>query len=260
MIQNFFLFYLINCKAGLRSFIKGIDYFRLREYLIAAKQINFYFQKTKKEKTTLIDIGCGEETWGLFAAKVFGFEVTVVDVNQKKINLQRKYSQRLNVRSFDAICADGAKLPFFDESFDVVNCFAVLPLLPGEKDIKVMQEIGRILKKSGKALITVGYDTVFREEKDTLTTKGFSRVYDDNALSNRLIKPSGLHLVKKIYFGQPKIDFSRIWYRLPFLVKLCFRSWLLPILSLTFLKEIASPQIGAIHNKKINGVLLILEK
>ncbi len=226
---------------------------------MTSRQILDCFSVIRKSKT-LLDIGCGEEIWGIFASTFLGFEVTGIDIDQGRIDLQRKYSRRLKPPVFKSLYVDAARMPFPSESFDVVNCFAVLPLIPGDGDSSVMREVGRVLKRGGRAYITVGYDVAYLEQNDTPSTKGFSRVYDEKALEDRLIKPSGLRLEKRLYFVEPFINFSNFWYRLPFILRLFFRAWALPLLSLFFLKEFDPSKGRTIDIKKIGGVLLVLEK
>lgn len=260
MVNNAFCsLYILNLLAGVRSFLKGFDYFRIREYLMTSKQILIKFGGVKQKKT-LLDIGCGEEIWGIFASKKLGFEVTGIDIDQGKINLQKQFAKRLKARFFVPAYVDAKKMPFLNESFDVINCFAVLPLIPGNGDSKVMQEVGRVLKKSGRAYITVGYAAKYREQSDTASTKGFSRVYDETALVDRLIKPSGLRLDKRLYFIESCCKFSNFWYRIPFILKFPFRFLALPLLSLLFLKEFDPEKGKNIGTTKIDGILLVLEK
>ena len=170
-------------------------------------------------------MGCGEEIWGVFASQCLFFDAKAIDFSREKIAIQETLAARLKTSRFTPVFADATKMPFSSEYFDVVNCFAVLPLIPGQGDCAVMREIGRVLKYSGRALITVGYGNEYKEQIDTASTKGFSRVYDETALWERLIVPSGLRLEKRIYFVEPKLKFSKLWFRMPFLLKLPLR-WL----------------------------------
>lgn len=258
-IKSGWHFYLINLKAGIRSFIKNIDYFRFREYLIAIKEISSDSGCYNKNK--VLDIGCGEEIFGIFLAKSKDFEVYAIDINQEKINLQKKYFRRLkdNFDSFNAELVDAKKMPYVNNTFDLVTCFAVLPLIKGDEDIKIVKEISRVLKIGGVAYITVGYGKDYREQWNAVSTKGFSRVYNETELKKRIINGSGLELQKRLYFGEPKVKFSRFWYRLPFLVRLPFR-WLMPLLTVTFLKSINPDMINERNLDIVDGIFLVLKK
>jgi ubiquinone/menaquinone biosynthesis C-methylase UbiE len=249
--------YAANAGAGLRSFVKGMDYFRFRENLMITGELEGGGAPGKK----LLDVGCGEETFGIFLARQGGFAVHAVDIDAGKTALQRRYWERLrNGRgSFEAVRADARRLPFPDGAFDAVTCCAVLPLLEGDGDCGVMREIGRVLKPGGRAYVTVGFGEKYREQCDTLSTRGFSRVYDEAALQTRLTAPAALEEEKRLYFGQAVFPFSEWWYRLPFPLKLPFR-WLIPLCTLAFLRSIDPADRPGLAPDTVDGILLILRK
>lgn len=249
--------YRLNLKAGLRSFVKSIDYFRYREYLMTIKEIdsgNYY-----DGGNTLLEIGCGEEIFGIYMA-LRHLKVTAADINQHKINLQRKYFKKLRLppNSFTAELTDCQAMPYPDNTFNMATCLAVMPLLEGDGDVRVAQEIGRVLKPGGMAYITAGYAGCYREQRDVPGSRGFSRVYDEETVQKRIIRPSGLRLEKRLYFSEEPVKFSSLWYRLPFLTRLPLR-WLIPLMTLCFLKEV-DPDAGEIKTDKISGVFLAMRK
>lgn len=259
-VKSGWYFYFLNLRAGMRSFIKSIDYFRFREYLMAIKEINSDFDCRKEAKA--LDVGCGEELFGIFLAKTNNSsQVTVVDRDQRKIALQMKYFNRLSpgCRNFKAELADAVKMPQADNTFDLVTCFAVLPLIEGEDDLKIAGEIARVLRPGGKAYITVGYGKNYKEQWNAAGARGFSRIYDEPELRKRIIAGSGLELQKRIYFGEPGIKFSRFWFSLPFLIRLPFR-WIMPLFTLAFLKSIDPETVNETNMDKVDGIFLVLRK
>ncbi|TAN62968.1 class I SAM-dependent methyltransferase [bacterium] len=259
-VKSGWYFYLLNLRAGTRSFIKSIDYFRFREYLMAIKEINSDLDHPGEAGA--LDVGCGEELFGIFLAKTNNSsEVTAIDRDQGRISLQMKYFRRLSpgCRNFKAELADAVKMPQADNTFDLVTCFAVLPLIEGEGDIGIAKEIGRVLRPGGKAYITVGYGKDYKEQRDAAGARGFSRIYDEPELRKRIIGASGLELEKRMYFGEPGVKFSRFWFRLPFIIKLPFR-WITPLFTLAFLKSINPKAINETNMDKVDGVFLVLKK
>jgi SAM-dependent methyltransferase len=258
-VKTTWKFYLFNLKAGIRAFLKNIDYFRFREYLMTLNEIGLNFNTHNKH--TLLDIGCGEEVFGIFLAKTLNWDVSAIDVNTQKIFLQNKYLKRLKDKytRFKAEVVDARRMPYSDNSFDAITCFAVAPLIEGDGDMNVLKEIARVLKDNGIAYVTVGYGIQYKEQWNTVSTRGFSRVYDEVALQERLIRRSGLILDKRLYFGHPSLNFSKMWYRLPFMLKLPFR-WMVPLFTLTFLKSIDPLIKEKIDFSKVNGILLVLKK
>lgn len=98
----------------------------------------FYF---KGKKT--IDIGCGEgEFMKLGKSHIWG-----VDTNNRVI-------QRLKSEGYFAEYADGGKLPFKDETFDMAHCHNVIEHLDVDKAYAMLSEAGRVLKKDGKLVLS----------------------------------------------------------------------------------------------------------
>ncbi len=95
---------------------------------------------------TLLEVGCGTGHWSeYFGTK--GFDVTGVDVSEPMIAIAR---QRKNVRG-DFVVADAAKLPFSDDSFDVVAAITSLEFVA--EAAQVVAEMVRCVKKTGGTLI-----------------------------------------------------------------------------------------------------------
>lgn len=99
------------------------------------------FQKGKK----LLDIACGK---GLFLkeAKKKGLDIFGLDISDVAIDQAEKELPKGNF-----IAGDAENLPYGDDEFDYVSCIGSLEhfIRPAE----AVQEISRVLKKSGIALI-----------------------------------------------------------------------------------------------------------
>lgn len=77
-------------------------------------------------------------------------------------------------------------LGYPNEFFDVVVSFSVIEHC--DDDTKCMQEIARVLKKGGTAIISTEFSETYNPSRPR------SRKYDLDALFRRLVKPSGLKL------------------------------------------------------------------
>jgi len=118
--------------------------FRVRSSPSAEK-----FVSDKKGK--ILDLGCGS---GRNFIKVKGLKWTATDFSVNMINYAKEKAKNLNM-DVEIIKADSTNLPFEDNSFDAVLCFAVLHCIDSaEKREKTVREIFRVLKSGGEALIT----------------------------------------------------------------------------------------------------------
>lgn len=98
----------------------------------------------------VLDMGCGSGRYSIALSKTGAEKVVAVDVQKKSYDKVRGICERLNhnVQFFEE---DVLKLSFDDNTFDFVFCNGVLHHTHSiEKGLK---ELGRVLKKAGKAFI-----------------------------------------------------------------------------------------------------------
>lgn len=100
----------------------------------------------------VLDIGCGEGYVSVKLAekckKVVGFDINAEDLKLAEDKKSRsKYKDKITF-----VPGDVLKLPFPDKSFDLVGMLDVLPHI--EKDREAMEEIARVLRPSGRVVIT----------------------------------------------------------------------------------------------------------
>jgi 2-polyprenyl-6-hydroxyphenyl methylase/3-demethylubiquinone-9 3-methyltransferase len=127
-----------------------------------------YFQrmllqlKIDPNRKRALDVGCGG---GLLAEEfaAMGFEVTGIDPSDRSLEAARAHAVRCGL-SIDYRHGYGDKLPFEDESFDVVYCCDVLEHIRDWD--AVIGEIVRVLKRSGVFF----YDTINRTLYSKLTS------------------------------------------------------------------------------------------
>lgn len=97
----------------------------------------------------VLDIGCASGWLTARVAQIItGAEVTGLDVSQKMI----KYAKTRHPK-IDFICADAHKLPFPDESFDLIICTETLEHVVDP--LRVLLEIRRCLSSNGQAIISM---------------------------------------------------------------------------------------------------------
>lgn len=100
----------------------------------------------------VLDIGCGEGYISIKLAerckKVVGFDINTEDLKLAEDKKSRsKYKDKISF-----IPGDILKLPFPDESFDLVCLLDVLPHI--KQDREALAEIGRVVRPSGRVVLT----------------------------------------------------------------------------------------------------------
>lgn len=101
----------------------------------------------REKPKTILDIGCASGTMTNNIARIFPkSKITAVDVYPAAISFAKKKYLYIHF-----LVADAHKLPFKDDSFDLVVCYETIEHVVNPK--KVLQEIKRVLKKDGSAII-----------------------------------------------------------------------------------------------------------
>ncbi|OBX03539.1 hypothetical protein QV06_09825 [Gallibacterium genomosp. 3] len=108
-----------------------------------------HFDKDKK----VLEVACNMGTTAIGLAKQFGCHIEGVDLDEAVLEKARKnitlnqLQGKINVQRANAM-----KLPFEDNSFDIVINEAMLTMLPVEAKLKAVQEYYRVLKPGGLLL------------------------------------------------------------------------------------------------------------
>jgi len=212
--MNWKKIYTVNLKLGLSKMIKGIDYFRMIEYPLAFSQLEL------REKNLILDVGSSDSVFPIFLASL-GHQVYAIDIDRKVLRL-RDYAKKIGTSNLVVEIQDVTKLPYSDSFFDKITAISTLEhVLPvNDGDIKAIREIARTLKSGGQAIITVPYDKKIEVKWSRKKLGGYLsliRKYNKISIHERLVKPSDLHLVNWIFFGE-SIRFSKIWYNSPFCI------------------------------------------
>jgi ubiquinone/menaquinone biosynthesis C-methylase UbiE len=110
-----------------------------------------------KEGMRILEVGCGSGAFTTFAARASGIkgEVYALDIQPKMlVQLKKKLSRPENrdIKNIKLIEGDVHKLPFDNNSFDVVYTVTVLQELPDR--IRALKEIKRVLKPGGILAVT----------------------------------------------------------------------------------------------------------
>lgn len=149
---------------------------------------------------TVLDVGCSSAILTSQIKKALPkAKITGVDSYRGAIEFAKTKYKNLNL-----IVADAHKLPFRDKSFDLVICTETLEHVTDPK--KCLTEIKRVLKKNGKAIISMDsgnflFTTIwFFWTKTTGKVWEGAHLHEFNAkVLEDLIGEAGFKIKKKVY-------------------------------------------------------------
>jgi ubiquinone/menaquinone biosynthesis C-methylase UbiE len=103
---------------------------------------------------SVLDVGCGTGTLAIAAAKAAGPTGSVhgIDPSLDLLTRAQKKARRAHV-DVRFHSGTGERLPFADDSFDVVLCTLVFHHLSGPSMHDTLAEILRVLRRSGRLLV-----------------------------------------------------------------------------------------------------------
>lgn len=109
-------------------------------------------KKFLSDKTgNILDVGCGS---GRNFVKIDGLNWSAIDFSESMINFAHEKAKKLEIK-LDVKQSVSWDIPFGDNYFDAVLCHAVLHCIETpKKRKKTLEEIYRVLKKDGVALIS----------------------------------------------------------------------------------------------------------
>lgn len=158
---------------------------------------------------SILDIGCAS---GWMTAKIaetlYWIPVTGVDVSPEMINYAEIKHPGINF-----ICADAHKLPFGNETFDLIICTEVLEHV--SDPLRVLLEIRRCLCPKGKVIISMDSGNLLFKIIWFLWTKTKGKVWK-NAHLHEFNREKLQKLFKKTNFKVDKLQISHFGMALTF--------------------------------------------
>lgn len=113
--------------------------------------------RAKGQAMNILDLGCGIGFWPVEFAMRGQYNITVADLTEKALELTLDRCEKYDLK-VDTHQENAESLSFSDETFDHVNCIGVIHHTPDTE--RAIQEIARVLKKDGTALISVYYKNI----------------------------------------------------------------------------------------------------
>ncbi len=134
-------------KAIIKNGSMSLDGFE-RSWKIYFQYFFEYYLKKIKDinlKSSVLDVGCGSGVISKELARL-GFEAYGVDFSKEVVKVARRYAPTVDFQRSPIY-----KLPFPNESFDVVVCLGVLQTVADPS--RAIKEMARTLKKDGVLII-----------------------------------------------------------------------------------------------------------
>lgn len=140
----------------------------------------------------ILDFGCGDGISCEFFNKLFPeAAITGIDVSSESIRV----AQNKNIANSSFISYDGNKLPFEENSFDLIFAAGVFHHIEKQKHDALAKEINRVLNKNGKLFIfehnpinpftkKVVKDCIFDENAELLYANSFKKTFQSSNFKN----------------------------------------------------------------------------
>lgn len=259
-----------NCKLGLKRILRGYGIERSVELPLCADIIEPLLMTEK----SLLDIGSGESIWPTFVAAKYGVRVTCIDPHEAILR-QHEYETRLRLQKPMKVIADDFLLyDFFGKQFDYISIISVLEHVKDQGDTLMVKKAASLLKPGGFLLISVPFNEggfrefwlrfqTYTEKEDTSGQYFYQRHYDTQSGLERLVRPSGLSLGQKIFFGEKSRRVAEFLFCGPRWRRLmkAFYLWSAPYAGRILLEILADPpSVSGLQNYTVNGCLLLLTK
>ncbi len=262
-------------QVGVREVLRGhMDYVRCIEFPLVFRHLGL------RPGRRLLDVGSGGSHFPLYVASRTDTRVVALDASPRVLwqkDTEARFVRRGIVPSgrLRVVIADARDTSLGDAEFDYVSLISTIEHIEGDGDRVAIRELARVLKPGGRLVLTVPYNydryRDFWVSDDTYTavyhgTRLFyQRHYDDDALTTRLVEPSGLRLATKLIFGEPGWRcFNTLFAnpRVPVLAKAPYL-WAMPLFARCFARVLREEEIRTKEDLPMvttEGALLVLEK
>lgn len=187
--------------------VNPFEYYKLAEIEFASLHLS-------QNRGVCVDMGCGRSAFPSFLT-ARGFQVAAVELHRESLTVQKQLREKTTGDSLHPLAADFLNMPLGDSRVDAITLISTIEHVPGGGDCLTVERLARVLKPGGRLIITVPASARAREEwmagtighvyaeaRTHADAQGYLRVYDPAAVQERLIRPSGLRLVRLAYFGE----------------------------------------------------------
>jgi ubiquinone/menaquinone biosynthesis C-methylase UbiE len=127
-----------------------------------------YLQKTITPGAKVLEVGCGD---GRNIFDILPVTKNVIGIDHDTKAVKDAKNNFSNYPTIKIRKADATDLPFKDEEFDFVMCMTTFANF-GDKKFIVLKEMKRVLKKTGKIIISVFSEDAFEERMKIYKASG----------------------------------------------------------------------------------------
>ncbi|PIN90026.1 hypothetical protein COU57_04915 [Candidatus Pacearchaeota archaeon CG10_big_fil_rev_8_21_14_0_10_32_14] len=174
-----------------------------------SQHVKQFLEDFKGKEFKILDHGSGSGRHILDLPKKFESELYFVDFSSEMIKLAKKRAKESKLKNINFDVADIASLPYEDNFFDALFSIASIHCQKKELQEKTVQEIYRILKPGGKALIEVWNKHSNRFEKHKGQEKmvrwrdkgkRYYYLFEENEIHS-IFEKNNLKIIKKLEHG-----------------------------------------------------------
>ncbi len=137
-----------NVFEGIYDLLGKIGSINLHFGGIAATMKLIELLEIKKEKNVrILEIGSGTGFTSCYIANNFGCQINSIDLSEMMVSASQERAKKMKLKNVKYEQADALKLPFEENTFDIVYAESVTGVIPNRK--KALKEYLRVLKTGG---------------------------------------------------------------------------------------------------------------
>jgi SAM-dependent methyltransferase len=202
-------------RLGWKDFIKRLDLIRYLNYPFVLQHLQV------EQGMDVLDVGVSNSIFPVYLAS-HGCRVVAIDMDEHRLNFQRARLPGLQgrvIRSgtlrFES--QDARELPYPDGAFHRITIISTIEHVPDDGDMMVSRELARVLRPGGRIVYTMPYGRTFFPGSPPYSTSTTQRIYDDPAITTRLVQSSALRELGRFYIVDRWFDFEfALWRRIPY--------------------------------------------
>lgn len=227
--------YLLNPEAEeemIRLALQG----RLITHIIRLLPPNldlFQLPSMRAEETRapqILDLGCATGEWGLaLVSKYRHVQVTGIDISERMIAYARKQSENQELENAHFQVGNAlARLPFSDESFDLINLRMANGFIPRTRWTDVFRECWRVLRPRGILVSSEGEigTTTFHNPATAQIQRWLAQAHSISNLGfwDGVGSHTGIHAMQPDFFTAAGFDDIEIFPYIAFSSQIWFES------------------------------------